>query len=199
MRIRHTQAYLLAYIYLVVTFVTILTIMRHSLYICHHTEINVYAICDTIIGDFFKTVYVHDQHWYCSYNGNVTDSKCNLCSKTGIPENMQMLYYRQHASDNKKSLPNGTSVILSIGLYGGMSNCEICYESATHFCKDCQGVFCSNYCTKFHKHPSRLAHSPHVLVCNSAATSVGASNMACSFDVFPGKGGGGGNGPWLRY
>ena len=97
---------------------------------------------------------------------------------------MQILYYRQHliTEENQKTLPNGTSVILSIGLHGGMSNCEICYESATHFCKDCQRAFCSDCCTKYHKHPSRLAHSPHVLACNSAATSAGASNMPCSFD-----------------
>lgn len=128
-------------------------------------------------------MHVQDQNgklWDCSYNGTLADLKRDVCSKTGIPENVQKLYCQQRII-TESTLPNNCFVTLSLGLHGGMSNCEICYENASHICKECdQKAFCSDCCMKFHSHPARVSHEP-LLLSNYDVSSSGACNQSSSF------------------
>ena len=51
-----------------------------------------------------------------------------------------------------------------INLRGGGNNCDICFEKGEYQCIECENkIFCSECCTKYHKHPSHSNHNPIVV------------------------------------
>ena len=99
-----------------------------------------------------------------------------MYAKTGIRKDTQLIYYNNTPLSEKNidSVPSGSNLTMSVALVGGGANCEICYENGTHICHECQEkIFCSECCTKFHKHPSRSSHNPIIL---------NSSELACAVD-----------------
>lgn len=100
------------------------------------------------------------------FDGNLINLKKQVYAETGIPEKCQRYIYKRSilTENNISAILDGSIVMLSLALKGGAKNCEICFDSGTHICRDCHSkIFCSDCCTKFHKHPSRSSHNPEII------------------------------------
>ena len=100
------------------------------------------------------------------FDGNLINLKKQVCAETGIPEKCQRYIYKRSilTENNISAILDGSIVMLSLALKGGAKNCEICFDSGTHICRDCHSkIFCSDCCIKFHKHPSRSSHNPEII------------------------------------
>ena len=83
------------------------------------------------------------------FDGKLANLKCQIHARTGIPVEAQKLYYKNCLLNeiSISKIPNGCSVELSLGIYGGTGHCDICYEDGVLTCSDCQGkVYCADCC-----------------------------------------------------
>ena len=113
--------------------------------------------------------------------------KCCIHESTSIPPEFQRLYFGRKLITNCTNLVNdipcGSNLNLMVHLKGGGNNyCEICYEKGEYQCTECDNkIFCSDCCTKYHKHPSRSSHK-HIIDLNSDQTDLPECSDHCHSD-----------------
>ena len=107
---------------------------------------------------------------YSNIIGEVKQLKSHIYKRTGIPPCRipEALLWMQAFNRWHKSCERyGSNLNLHVNLRGGGNNCEICFEKDEYQCIECdRKMFCSDCCTKYHKHPSRSSHK-RIIVLNS--------------------------------
>ena len=81
-----------------------------------------------------------------SFNGKLENLKSQINAKTGIPNNIQKLYYKNCLLNEESitAIPNGSTVMLLLPSCGGTGNCDICYEDGEFICSDCHDkIYCA--------------------------------------------------------
>ena len=104
-----------------------------------------------------------------------------LHAKCGIPLNFQCIYHANRLikdCDVLQTIPSGSFLTMNIGLLGGSSECDVCFEESQYFCPQCKQHLCSDCNTKVHRHPKRLNHTPSKCDSQSASSQYEASSSS---------------------
>ena len=87
-------------------------------------------------------------------SGKLSQLKAEIYGKTGIPPDIQRLFYKHKPivdDEILKSVPNEANLNMQLGLKGGTNFCDVCYEKSVYACEACSGkTFCKECCTKIH-------------------------------------------------
>ena len=87
--------------------------------------------------------YHYDNVSVNSFSGKLSHLKSQIHVRTGIPVNIQKLYYQNRllTEKNISAIPSGCTLMLSLGLSGGSGNCDICYENGVSLVVIARGKF----------------------------------------------------------
>ena len=98
---------------------------------------------------------------------NILDNlKKKVYSKTGVPPQLQKLFYKNRLindSDSLKRVPHEANIVQIIAIVGGGNECNVCFDKSQLFCSDCDQYLCFDCNERVHRHPKRSQHSPQAV------------------------------------
>ena len=114
----------------------------------------------------------------------MSELKCEIYSKTGIPAHVQHLLYGRKKVGSEKvmhTLPDQSNITLNIKLLRGQNECEVCFGTEV-YCTDCEQYLCNDCNYRVHRHPKRAHHTPNSIVLESVPQTETSCPMETSVD-----------------
>ena len=104
----------------------------------------------------------------------VVTIKQHVFAATGIPKEVQNVYYGHKRLTDTETLPTHEEMEYNIDVRlkvkGGTLECDICFGEGEFICTECnRQVTCKICCDRLHQHPKRAQHEPSALRSNSVS------------------------------